>query len=117
MGVLKVDSIVPANAGQEDYFLGRGWAKFDMVTGIINSSGIASFTDLGVGLPQFNLANALSTNSAAITNCCALWAQSQEWPVQSGGRVTSTLTVATYCGSDNTGTHDWREGLFGVIAS
>lgn len=117
MGVLKVDSIVPANLGSEDYFLGRAWAKYDMATGLLASANVTSFTDLGVGSPQLNLTNPLNSTSAAVTNCCGLWAQSQEWPVQAGGRVTATLTVVGYCGSDNIGLHDWREGTMGVIAS
>lgn len=51
MSTLKVNSIEPANAGSEDYFLARAWVNFNGTgTVAINADGnVSSITDNGTG--------------------------------------------------------------------
>lgn len=60
MSTLAVNSIVPANAGSEDYFLARAWVNFNGTTNVINGSGnVSSITDNGVGDYSVNFLNSM----------------------------------------------------------
>lgn len=64
MSILKVNSIVPANAGSEDYFLARAWVNFDGATAAINdSANVSSLTDTAVGRHVINFSNAFSDST------------------------------------------------------
>jgi hypothetical protein len=56
MSNLKVNSIEPANAGSEDYFLARAWVNFNGTgTVAIRADGnVSSITDLGTGNYRVN---------------------------------------------------------------
>lgn len=56
MSTIKVNSIEPANAGSEDYFLARAWVNFDGTgTVAIRASGnVSSIADDGTGLYTVN---------------------------------------------------------------
>lgn len=62
MSTIKVDSIEPANAGSEDYFLAKAWVSINQTyTQNIRSSGnISSITDAGVGYSTVTFNNAMS---------------------------------------------------------
>lgn len=61
MSTLKVNSIEPANAGSEDYFLARAWVNFNgQGTVAIRASGnVSSITDYGTGHYGMNFSNAM----------------------------------------------------------
>lgn len=63
MSTLKVNSIEPANAGSEDYFLVRAWVNFDGkgADGVRGSGNVSSVTDLGTGYYQPNFTNAFAS--------------------------------------------------------
>lgn len=68
MSVLAVNSIVPANAGSEDYFFARAWVNFNG-TGTVSiraDGGVSSITDNGTGLYTINFSPALVDASYAI---------------------------------------------------
>lgn len=62
MSTLKVNSIEPANAGSEDYFLARAWANFNGIgTVAIRADGnVSSLVDLATGRYSLNLSNTLT---------------------------------------------------------
>lgn len=62
MSVLAVNSIVPANAGSENYFLARAWANVNG-TGTVSiraDGNVSSITDNGTGSYTLNFQNALA---------------------------------------------------------
>lgn len=63
MSTIKVNSIEPANAGSEDYFLARAWVNFNGTgtVAIRDSGNVSSITDNGSGDYTLNYGNALST--------------------------------------------------------
>lgn len=76
MSTLAVNSIIPANAGSENYFLIRAWANVDCTgTPSIRASGnISSINDAGVGSIGYNFANAAPSTNISTT-------QAQNGPV------------------------------------
>lgn len=68
MSTLKVNSIEPANAGSEDYFVGKAWAKFNAASASFYASGnMSSATDHGVGQFTYNFSNALADADFSVT--------------------------------------------------
>lgn len=65
MSTLKVNSIEPANAGSEDYFLARAWVNFDGTGTIsIRSDGnVSSLTDNTTGNYTVTFSSSLSTSN------------------------------------------------------
>lgn len=63
MSTIKVNSIEPANAGSEDYFLARAWVNFNGTgtVAIRNDGNVTSITDNGTGNYTVNFTNALSS--------------------------------------------------------
>ena len=61
MSTIKVNSIEPANAGSEDYFLARAWVNFNGTgTVAIRADGnVSSLTDYGTGNYGVNFSNAM----------------------------------------------------------
>lgn len=92
------------------------WAKYSMsgTATVTASHNVSSLTDLGVGAPQLNLTTALDIIEGSCWNTCGT-SGGINYPVQSGGRVSSTTTVLGYCGSNTTGRVDWTEGSMGAI--
>lgn len=120
MSVLKVDTLVPVNTALRNWYLGKAWCKFSMdpvSTGIISSGNVSSLTDTAVGRPTLNLATAMVNADAAMSNSPALYSGGQQFPLQSGGRVVSSITVDVYCGSDSVALKDWDEGSVMVVRS
>ena len=69
MSILKVNSLQPANAGSEDYFLARAWCNFVGTNGSVNGSGnVSSVTDFGASRFQVSYASALSTANHSVTS-------------------------------------------------
>lgn len=62
MSTLKVNSIEPANAGSEDYFLARVWANFNSIgtVSLRGSGNVSSLTDLAVGRYSLGLSSSLA---------------------------------------------------------
>lgn len=62
MSTLAVNSIIPANAGSEDYFLARAWVNFNGTgTVAIRADGnVTSITDNGSGNYTVNFTTALA---------------------------------------------------------
>jgi hypothetical protein len=95
----------------------QAWATFAMngTARITASAGISSLSDLGVGLPQFNLSNALAAANGGGWACPSVWSDGySEHALQTGGRITSTTAYRVYCGSDTTSRQDWYQGYAGV---
>ena len=74
MSTIKVNSIEPANAGSEDYFLARAWVNFNGTgtVAIRADGGVSSITDSGTGdytvnftaaMTDINHASSVATNS------------------------------------------------------
>lgn len=62
MSTIKVNSIEPANAGSEDYFLARAWVNFNGsgTVAIRDSGNMSSITDNGTGNYTANFSTTLS---------------------------------------------------------
>lgn len=62
MSTIKVNSIEPANAGSEDYFLARAWVSFNHATGgtVAADGNVSSITDGGTGIFTVNFSSSLS---------------------------------------------------------
>lgn len=60
MSTIKVNSIEPANAGSEDYFLARAWVNFNGtgVVAIRADGNVSSITDNGTGRYSVNYSSA-----------------------------------------------------------
>lgn len=69
MSTLKVNSIEPANAGSEDYFLARAWVNFNgSGTVAIRADGnVSSITDNGTGDYTVNFSTASADANHATT--------------------------------------------------
>lgn len=63
MSTLKVNSIEPASAGSENYFLVRAWVTLNSsgTVTILGDGNISSLTDNGVGLITANFSNSMSS--------------------------------------------------------
>jgi hypothetical protein len=74
MSTIKVNSIEPANAGSEDYFLARAWVNFNGTgtVAIRDSGNVSSLTDNGTGDFTVNFSSALTdANFCAATDTTA----------------------------------------------
>lgn len=73
MSTLKVNSIEPANAGSEDYFLARAWVDFNGqgTVAVLASGNISSLTDNGTGDYSNNFSTLLPTASFVATGTAA----------------------------------------------
>lgn len=68
MSTLKVNSIEPANAGSEDYFLARAWVNFNGTgtVAIRQDGNVSSITDNGTGDYNVNFTSSfIDANYAA----------------------------------------------------
>ena len=116
MSTLKVDSL--QTTGGAGLYPALAWATYELDGGtpsIIADGGISSITDLGVGEPQFNLTTALLAANGSCWNTGALYSEGQEFPLQTGGYITSTTAWKVYCGSSSTTQADWDLGYSGLI--
>ena len=61
MSTIKVNSIEPANAGSEDYYLPKAWVNFNGsgTVAIRQGGNVSSITDLGTADYDVNLSNAI----------------------------------------------------------
>ena len=100
MSTLKVNSIEPANAGSEDYFLTKAWVNFNGTgTVAIRADGnVSSITDLSTGQYRINFTSSLVDSSFSAT--AAATGGSLTVPFGSGGApynpITSSLSVASH---------------------
>ena len=70
MSTIKVNSIEPANAGSEDYFLARAYANYDHSTNTLqNSANVSSVTDQALGLWQLSWTNSFSGTDYITSTC------------------------------------------------
>ena len=69
MSTIKVNSIEPANAGSEDYFLARAWVNFNGTgtVAIRDSGNVTSITDNGAGDFTVNLSTASSDANYSVS--------------------------------------------------
>ena len=72
MSTLKVNSIEPANAGSEDYFLARAWVTYSGVTttSITADGNVSSLTDHGTGDTTIGFSTALQHANYSISGSC-----------------------------------------------
>ena len=115
MSTIKVDTL--QTTGGAGLYPAKAWVTYEMhgTAGILADAGVSSLTDLGTGTPQFNLGNSLSAANGTCWNTSSMYSGGQEYPVQSGGRITSTTAWKAYCGSNTTGRTDWDLGYSGLI--
>ncbi len=112
MSILKVNSIEPANAGSEDYFLAKVWINYDQTIPAISASGkVSSITDDGVGVFNINFSNAFSSAnyasleaSNAAQNRCGFRSEN------------TTLLLRHVCENDSGTNIDNQWVTFGIIA-
>jgi hypothetical protein len=73
MSTLKVNSIEPANAGSEDYFLARAWVNFNGTgtVAIRESGNVSSITDTGTGRTQITFSAAMPSASYATSGAAS----------------------------------------------
>ncbi len=65
MSTLKVNSIEPANAGSEDFYLSRAWVNFNG-TGTVSiraDGNVSSITDNGTGIYTVNFSSGMPSAS------------------------------------------------------
>ena len=67
MSTIKVNSIEPANAGSEDYFLARAWINFNGTgtVAIRDSGNVSTLTDNGTGSYTVSFSNAMGNANYA----------------------------------------------------
>lgn len=72
MSTLKVNSIEPANTGQENYYLPRAWVNFngELTVAIRSSGNVSSVTDGGIGDYGVNFSNNLTGANYATSLSC-----------------------------------------------
>ena len=106
MSTLKVNSIEPANAGSEDYFLARAWATWQMdgVVSIHGSGRVSSITDNGVGDAIVNWSSTFSNTNYCVTTAADYGAFAGLGLDYDSGtndaRTTSALRQEFYVGGD-----------------
>lgn len=113
MSTIKVNSIEPANAGSEDYFLARAWVNFNGTgtVAIRADGGVSSITDSGTGRYQVNLSPALSSNHAPLAHGTVTDNTSNPW--QCWGNICRSVATTSYiidCAAQGTtaaGQNDW----------
>ena len=68
MSTIKVNSIEPANAGSEDYFLARAWVNFNGsgTVSVRDSGNVTSITDNGTGDWTLNFTNAFGASDYSV---------------------------------------------------
>lgn len=105
MSTIKVNSIEPANAGSEDYFLCKAWVSLNgSGTAAIRGSGnIASVTDNGVGNYTFNFTNALADANYSVVQAATGPVSTHHvhgyigtWGSEAGTYSTSAFQVSYY---------------------
>ena len=98
MSTIKVNSIEPANAGSEDYFLARAWVNFNGsgTVAIRGDGNVSSITDNGTGDYTVNFTNALADANFAISGAASWWAGSAISDYSEGtARTASSVRVFT----------------------
>lgn len=101
MSTLKVNSIEPANAGSEDFFLSRAWVNFNGTgTVAIRADGnVSSLTDNGAGRYQVNFSsNTTDANYSAQGNMRATGGSGNAQAgclVEYSGRSTLAVSMQT----------------------
>ena len=105
MSTIKVNSIEPANAGSEDYFLARAWVNFNGTgtVAIRNDGNVTSITDNGTGNYTVNFTSTLSSadysatrtpdydsaiSSGSVTSCEVLSASTSAIQIITGVGIT-----------------------------
>ena len=104
MSTIKVNSIEPANAGSEDYFLARAWVNFNgSGTVAIRADGnVSSITDNGTGDYTKNL-----SSSTVDANYCVSGIGSQS---ASGGGGQSLIVNQSIAPTTGSVRYHWRQG-------
>ena len=114
MSTIKVNSIEPANAGSEDYFLARAWVNFNGsgTVSIRDSGNVSSITDNGTSDFTTNFTNSFAAASYAISGTA------RDYPTYSSGVVfglrgasTATLASVYQTGSARCGAVSTADGL------
>lgn len=108
MSTLKVNSIEPANAGSEDYFLARAWVNFNGTgTVAIRADGnISSLTDYTTGTYAINYSSALADANYAPSG--------HTQAINTADHGTVTLDAATSAAAPNlmsTTAYKFRTGI------
>jgi hypothetical protein len=102
MSTIKVNSIEPANAGSEDYFLARAWVNFNGTgTAAIRDSGnVSTLTDNGTGSYTVSFSNAMgNANYAAPYSMSALTTDA----TSGSGAVINRSTASFQVDTENSG--------------
>ena len=115
MSTLKVNSIEPANAGSEDYFLARAWVNFNGTgTVAIRADGnVSSVTDNGTGDYTLNFTTNFSDANYATVNAVGGTGSSQpliNLGTNSSGKPASILvgSVRVYTINDGNSSADYQ---------
>lgn len=107
------------SSGVEKQFL-HAFGAFTMKNSpsarMLENKGVSSLTDLGTGIPQFNLNYALSSAGGWADISVGIYTGTTEGPYQDGARIDTTTTVKGFCGSNTTGKEDWETGYFAVAS-
>lgn len=97
MSTIKVNSIEPANAGSEDYFLTRVWVNLNGsgTISINNDGNVSSLTDLGVGNYRVTFSNPLSVATYAVggTHVWTVGANEDRMGVSVADILTSSMKI------------------------
>lgn len=102
MSTLKVNSIEPANAGSEDYFLARAWVNFNG-TGTIairNDGNVSSLTDNTTGSYTVTFSASLSTADYSMQGTNGLTSSPGYYAHVSSNNY-ATSSVRAYVGTQN----------------
>lgn len=114
MSTIKVNSLVPANPGSEDYFLPRAWLRYNQQNNTIGETGnVSSISDNGTGDMTVNFATTLPSSTYAMTGTATGYTNGNQTNPESniavvayyytstGGFGGRTSSSARLCKSDN----------------
>lgn len=118
MSTIKVNSIEPANAGSEDYFLSRAWVNLDG-TGTIsinNDGNVSSLTDNGVGNYTVTYSSALSaaTYAAAGSRIYSGTTSEDRMGCSVADALTSSMKIG---GGHNQGNGAYEDGNYSAMVA
>jgi len=117
MGTVKVNNLIERTSTNDAPFMfANAWVRFDMnpLVSIFDDRGVSSGTDQGVGEPEWTTDYTRSAMSGTCWTLPCRYSDTNEYASQKGGRITSTSTWRSYCGSNTDSRNDWQEGFSGI---
>jgi len=94
----------------------KAWVEYNMTTPAITADvGVSSLVDQGTGNPYFQTDGAFAS-LGSMFNECGIYSGTNEYAVQTGGRIIASNQWEVYCGSNTTARLDWLKGYSGLVS-